>query len=375
MTRYLDIIPGAHSWRRGQRLEGALLFVSAAALLFLAVWRWDRIDTAIRRISDVSVALPLGPERHGETLLATAALALALLVSFGFALVRFLGRGSLRPSSPWVRVRSERAVLLGVAILSTVLAAAILCPLIAPYDPVALGDIGSGRLLEPSFDHPLGTDRQSRDVFSRMLYGSRVTLIVSVFAVSIGVSVGTAYGAVAGFFGGWIDAVLMRIVDILLCFPIIVILLCIVGLREERSVWTLVIAMGLLSWPGVARLVRIEFLSLREREYVQAARALGATPWHIAWRHLLPNCAPIILVAASLRAGAMILLESGFSYLGLGVQRPYPSWGNIIFDSSSVAISHWWIPVSAGFAIASSVIAYNLLGDGLQDALDPRQEA
>ncbi|HEX8829669.1 MAG TPA: ABC transporter permease, partial [Longimicrobium sp.] len=247
----------------------------------------------------------------------------------------------------------------------------LVTPLVAPFDPAAQGDIVLTRNLPPSLEHLMGTDKFGRDIFSRVLYGSRISLTIGFIAVGISVTLGTLVGALAGYFGGFVDTLLMRMTDMMLSFPRLVLLIVVIALFSP-SIWLVVTVLGLTGWMGTARLVRGEVLSLREREFVQAARALGMGDWRIISRHVIPNTMAPVIVSATLGIGQTILTEASLSFLGLGVQPPTPSWGNMVADGRDALIEAWWIATFPGIAIVLTVIAFNLLGDGLRDALDPR---
>ncbi len=262
---------------------------------------------------------------------------------------------------------------LGITLVSLLAIVAIIAPLIAPYDPTVPLDLATLRNAAPSFAHPLGTDLYSRDLLSRLLYGARISLLIGLLAVAISVSVGTSVGLVAGFSGGVIDIVLMRIVDAGLAIPKIFILLVVLALWEDVTVAVLIGILGFTGWFGVSRIARAEVLSAREREYVAAARALGAGPIRLIARHILPNIAAPIIVAATLGVGQVILVEAGLSYLGVGVPPPQPSWGNIIRDGQDLIRTAPWISTTAGLAIVLTVVAFSILGDGVRELLDPRE--
>ncbi len=266
-------------------------------------------------------------------------------------------------------MRQSPLMLIGGTLVMGVALLAVLAPWIAPYDPTDI-DV-SVILMPPSWQHWCGTDTLGRDVLSRMLYGARVSLAVGFVAVGISLVLGLILGAVAGFFGGRTDSILMRITDMVLCFPTFFLILAVIAFLEP-SIWNIMIVIGLTSWMGVARLVRAEFLSLSRREFVLAAYSLGAGPVRLMWRYLLPNAMGPILVSAILGIAGAVLIESGLSFLGLGVQPPDASWGNILTDGKDNIQIAWWLSVYPGMAILTTVLGYNLLGEGLRDYFDPK---
>ena len=247
---------------------------------------------------------------------------------------------------------------------------AVAAPLLAPRDPGFMGGAAE-RLIPPGHGHVLGTDVLGRDVLSRLIYGSRVSLLIGWLSVLVAVLLGTAVGMAAGLGPGWLDRSLMLLTDAFMAFPRIFLVLLLVSLTEP-SVGLIILVLGLAGWMPVARLVRAEALGLREREFVAAARGLGLTPWQVARRHVLPNLLPTVLVAATLRVGGAILAESFLSFLGLGVQDPVVSWGLMIQQGREHLLDGWWLATFPGLAITLTVIGYNLLGDGLRTRLDPR---
>ena len=257
----------------------------------------------------------------------------------------------------------------GGVLIALLVLSALTAQWMAPYDPIlqTLND----RLLPPSLHHWMGTDQYGRDVLSRLLYGSRVSLAVGLVAVSIYIFIGTFVGSVAGYYGGWLDAVLMRLVDILLCIPTFFLILMVIAFVGP-SIVNIMVIIGLTSWTDVARLVRGEILSLKEREFIQAARVIGMSDARIIFRHLLPNALGPVLVVATLGIGGAILVESSLSFLGLGVQPPTPSWGNMLEEGKDHLTDAWWLITFPGLAIFLTVLGYNLLGEGLRDYLDPR---
>jgi peptide/nickel transport system permease protein len=268
----------------------------------------------------------------------------------------------------WQRLRHNRMAMIGAAIVLAMFLLAAAAPL-AGYDPGAI-DIGR-RLQPPGWKHWLGTDDLGRDVLVRILYGARISLLVGFVAVGIATLIGIVLGAVAGFYGRWVDTLLMRFVDIMLCFPTFFLILAVIAFLDP-SIWNIMIIIGLTGWMGVARLVRAEFLSLRERDFVLAARAIGASDARIIFRHILPNALSPVLVSATLGVAGAILTESALSFLGIGVQPPTPSWGNMLIAGKQTLGTAWWLSVFPGVAILITVLGYNLLGEGIRDALDPR---
>jgi peptide/nickel transport system permease protein len=266
-------------------------------------------------------------------------------------------------------LKNRLAVTGGILVL-LVFICSILAPWIAPYDPSKI-DI-KNILVGPSLSHPLGTDDLGRDVLSRMIWGGRISLEVGFVAVGIATIIGIILGSLAGYYGGWLDTIIMRFVDIMLSIPTIFLILTVVAILEP-SIINIMIVIGLTSWMEPARLIRGEFLSLREREFVIAAHALGASDNRIMLRHILPNGLSPILVSATIGVGVAILIESALSFLGLGVQPPTPSWGSLLSSGKDNIEIAWWLSAFPGLAILLTVLGYNLLGEGIRDALDPRQ--
>lgn len=269
----------------------------------------------------------------------------------------------------WARLRRNRLAMTGLTLVVGLFAVSLLAPWLAPYDPnfIDLKEV----LMPPSGQHLLGTDPLGRDVLSRIIFGAQVSLKVGFVAVGLATLIGLIIGAVAGFYGGWVDQVLMRLVDLMLCFPTFFLILAAIALLEP-SIWNIMVVIGLTNWMGVARLVRAEFLSLKEREFVVAARALGASDARLMARHLLPNALAPVMVSATLGVAGAILTESALSFLGLGVQPPTPSWGNILTAGKDNIEIAWWLSFFPGLAILVTVMSYNLLGEGIREAIDPR---
>ncbi|HSH72988.1 MAG TPA: ABC transporter permease [Methylophilaceae bacterium] len=268
-----------------------------------------------------------------------------------------------------VTALSNPLALTGFIIIATILLLAVFAPFIAPYDPDAI-DV-KAILLAPSPQHLMGTDGLGRDVFSRMLFGARISLLVGIVAVGIATVIGIVLGAISGYYRGWVDVTIMRLVDVMLSIPTFFLILAVIAFLTP-SIWNIMIVIGLTSWMGVTRLVRAEFLSLQGREFVLAAQTLGAKDFRLIFTHLLPNSLTPIIVSSVLGIASAVLVESGLSFLGLGVQAPQASWGNILTDGKVYIQFAWWLSLFPGFAILLTVLGYNLLGEGLRDALDPR---
>jgi len=267
------------------------------------------------------------------------------------------------------RFSRNKLALSGSFIVLCLITIAIFAPVLAPFDPTTI-DIHNV-LSPPSGKHLLGTDELGRDLLSRMIWGSRVSLKVGIVAVGIAMIIGTIIGSVSGFYGGKTDAILMRFVDIMLAFPTFFLILAVIAILEP-SIFTIMAVIGITGWMDVARLVRAEFLSLKERDFVDAAKALGASNFRLIFRHVLPNALSPVFVAATFGIAGAILTESGLSFLGLGVQPPDPSWGNILTSGKDNIEVAWWLSLFPGLAILVTVLSYNLVGEGLRDALDPR---
>src|SRR3990170_2880409 len=285
------------------------------------------------------------------------------------------GAPRTRHDAFWVlalrRFLRHRLALSGLIVMAAVAALAAGAQYVAPHSPTALDTVAFQAA--PSETHPLGTDSVGRDVLSRLIYAARVSLTVGVCAVAIYVLIGTAVGAAAGYYGGGVDLILSRVMDIMLSFPPLIIILFAVSIFGRPSLWNVIIVLGLLGWPGLARLVRGQFLALRGLEFVLAARATGASDTRVVLRHVLPNALAPVLVAATFGVANAILIEAALSFLGLGVQPPTPSWGNMLTDAQSLTVLERmpWLWVPPGFMILISVLSINFIGDGLRDALDP----
>jgi peptide/nickel transport system permease protein len=357
------VLPGAPQLLAGRWGAGAAALLAWLGFLWLLVARWERVRPGVTGAWDERLAV------------ATVALGLAGAWIWSW---RDAGRplaGRAVAVSQWdlaVRAFSRnRTAVAGLIVIGGLYALALVTPLVAPYDPLAQGDLMTERFVGLSAAHPLGTDQFARDVLSRLLYGARISLSIGFVAVAISVTIGTLLGAVAGYLGGLADTVIMRFVDMVISFPRLILLITIIALFQP-SIFLITAVLGLTLWPGTARIVRGEVLSLREREFVQAAVALGYSRARIIFKHLIPNALAPVIVAATLGIGNTIVLEAGLSFLGLGVQPPTPSWGTMVDAGRGNLLDAWWLSTFPGLAIVFTVLSFNLVGDGLRDALDPR---
>jgi len=260
----------------------------------------------------------------------------------------------------------NKLTFFGICIVGFFMMAAVFAPILAPYNP---GQIDIENILTPpSSSHIFGTDSLGRDLFSRMVYGTRISLMVGFVAVGIASLIGIALGAIAGYYGKWTDVIIMRFIDIMLCFPTFFLILAVIALLEP-SIINIMVIIGATSWMGMARLMRAEILSLKERDFIYAERAIGASDLRIIARHLIPNAMAPVLVSVTLGIAGAILVESSLSFLGIGVQPPTPSWGNILSEGKAVMGAGWWMMAFPGLAIFITVLGYNLLGEGIREEL------
>jgi peptide/nickel transport system permease protein len=267
-------------------------------------------------------------------------------------------------------IRNPRTIP-GAAILVVLGLTALLAPILSPFPPDQANFLN--RLAPPAVGRPLGTDHLGRDVLSRIIWASRTSLAIGVSSAGVAVGLGVIVGAGSGFFGGWVDTLLMRLTDVMLAFPVFFIAVMFLA-AFGSSIPGLVLVLGATSWPASARLVRAEFLRLRQLDFVSAARALGASSLRVIARHILPNVVNVVVISVTLRVGLAILAEASLSYLGLGVQPPTPSWGNIIADGRDYMLAAWWVSLSPGIFVLLSVLGFNLVGDGIRDAFDPKMQ-
>ncbi len=269
----------------------------------------------------------------------------------------------------WHKFFTNKMALAGGIVVVLLFIISLLAPWISPYDP---GEINLRMVLSPpSSNHLFGTDQLGRDVLSRMIWGSRISLKVGFVATGIAIVIGIILGAVAGYYGKWVDTAIMRFVDIMLCFPTFFLILAVIAFLEP-SIWNIMIVIGATGWMGITRLIRADFISLKERDFVRAARTIGAGDPRIIFFHILPNAMASVFVAATLGVAGAILTESALSFLGIGVQPPTPSWGNILTAGKDNIDIAWWLSLYPGLAILITVLGYNLLGEGIRDSLDPR---
>lgn len=267
------------------------------------------------------------------------------------------------------RFKKNKFALLGSILILVLIFLALLAPVISLYSPDEQNLYN--RLQPPSSKHILGTDELGRDVLSRMFFGARISLSVGLLAVAISTSIGIILGSIAGYFGRVVDNIIMRFVDIMLCIPTLFLILMLIVFLGP-SIFNVMLVIGLTGWTDIARLIRAEVLSLKEREFVLSAKSIGASSSRIIFKHILPNSLSPVFVSVTFGVAGAILLESGLSFLGLGVQPPLPSWGNILTSGKDYIESAWWLTLFPGLAIFITVIGWNLLGEGLRDVLDPR---
>lgn len=340
----------------------------SAAVVFLTMWRWDRFVGAF--------STPFL-----DRWLASIFLILLLVGAVWYSrrdagrILRASGEEKRRGRSPWAvamrRFSENRLAVYSIYVILLFYALAILAPILAPYDPAAIPDVMANRYLSPSWDHLFGTDEFGRDLFSRALYGARVSLSIGLLAMIIAKTIGTLYGSVAAYFGGVVDNVLMRILDVWIAFPTFYLMLMLVGVFEANIV-VLVLILGLTAWPGTARFIRGEILSLKNQAFTESARAIGLPAHRIIVRHLIPSALSPVLVTAALAVAGMIGAEAGLSYLGLGIRPPTPSWGNMVAAGKDNLLNAWWVAFFPGGLLTLTLISFSLLADGLRDALDPK---
>ncbi|HSG56662.1 MAG TPA: ABC transporter permease [Paracoccaceae bacterium] len=271
----------------------------------------------------------------------------------------------------WLAFRTNRLAMIGLFIVVLLIAVAVFADVIAPYNPLLGGDLRTERLLPPSAAHLMGTDEQARDIFSRVVHGSRLTLMVVALVAVIATPIGLLVGTTAGYFGGWVDTVLMRLTDIFLAFPRLILALAFVAALGP-GIENAIIAIAITSWPPYARLARAETLTIRDTDYIAAIRLQGAGSARIIWGHVVPLCLSSVIIRVTLDMAGIILTAAGLGFLGLGAQPPQPEWGAMIAAGRRFLIDFWWVATMPGIAIFVVSLGFNLLGDGLRDVLDPK---
>jgi peptide/nickel transport system permease protein len=270
----------------------------------------------------------------------------------------------------WRRFTANKLAVVGLGIILALVLVAILADVLAPDSPIT-GDLRTMRLLPPSADHWMGTDEQGRDILSRVIYGSRVTLYIIILVAIIAAPIGLAMGTIAGYAGGWTDAVLMRITDIFLAFPKLILALAFVAALGP-GIENAIIAIAITSWPPYARIARAETLTIRGSDFIKAVEIMGASPARVVMRHVMPLCISSLIVRVTLDMAGIIIIAAGLGFLGLGAQPPWPEWGAMIASGRRFILDQWWVATMPGMAILAVSLGFNLLGDGLRDALDPR---
>ena len=271
----------------------------------------------------------------------------------------------------WVAFTANPLAMVGLGIVLLLIVLAVLAPLIAPYDPLISLDLRTQRLLPPSWTHPMGTDDQARDIFSRIVHGARITLLVVALVAVIATPIGLLVGTTSGYFGGWVDTILMRITDIFLAFPRLILALAFVAALGP-GIENAIIAIAITSWPPYARLARAETLTIRNADHIAAIRLQGASSARIIWGHVTPLCLSSVIIRVTLDMAGIILTAAGLGFLGLGAQPPQPEWGAMIAGGRRFILDYWWVATMPGIAIFVVSLGFNLLGDWLRDVLDPK---
>ena len=362
-----SLLPGVGHLLLGKRRRGVHLLVLALGLALVLVLRWDAF---VEAFSSPRLASWLSAR-----FLLTALAATALFSLYDVRRSLALDGEDSRGRSPFQIARrrfgENQLAVIALYVIVIMYLVAALAPILAPFDPTAIDNPTETQYLAPSWQHLFGTDEFGRDLFSRAIYGASVSLSIGLLAVLIAVTIGTVYGAVAGYFGGVIDNILMRVVDVVIAFPTFFLMLMLVGIFEADIVF-LILILGLTSWTGTARFIRGEVLSLKEREFIEGARSIGLPNHLIIFRHIIPNAMAPVLVSAALMVGGMIAAEAGLSFLGIGIRPPTPSWGNMISQGQDALLVAWWVAFFPGTLLVITILSFNLLSDGLRDALDPK---
>lgn len=363
----LAVLPGVNHLKDGRTNSGIKLLMLSVSLILVSYLKWQKIIECL----------------FSNTLSSTSASLIFFLLtifvwtySFIYALkFKREENENLKRKSAFQyalnRFSANKLATTSAYLLLILFIIAYLAPILAPYDPHIIKDVITTRYQAPDMSHLFGTDALGRDLFSRALFGARISLSIGILSVLISMSLGTIYGAIAGFSGGVVDNILMRFIDIIMAFPIFFLMLLLVGVFDA-GITTLILILGFTSWPGTARYIRGEILSLKERAYIESARAIGLPSRLIIWRHLLPNALSPVLVSAALMVGGMITAEAGLSFLGIGIRPPTPSWGNMISAGQAAVFSGWWIAFFPGLLLTITILCLNLLADGLRDAVDTK---
>jgi peptide/nickel transport system permease protein len=364
---WFSFVPGLGHLLQGRRVKGAHIVAYASITVILIVWRRNRI----------SEIFSSGAFDEWLALLFLVGSLLAV-IAYSWWDLRTLNRNvdlQVSNNGPWQialrRFKVNRLAVGSVYAILILYSLAILAPLIAPQEPSMMQNVLETRYLPPSGTHLFGTDEFGRDLFSRALYGARVSLTIGLLAMLLSKTIGTIYGAIAAYFGGLVDSILMRLVDVVIAFPTFFLMLLLVGVFEA-NITLLILILGLTSWPGTARYIRGEILSLKEQEFVESARAIGLPPHLVITRHLIPSALSPVLVSAALSVAGMIGAEAGLSFLGLGIRPPIPSWGNMVSGGQDALLVAWWVAFFPGALLTLTLVSFSLLADGLRDALDPK---
>jgi peptide/nickel transport system permease protein len=361
------VLPGSVHLLSKKRSLGIHLLIITGSLFLLLFVRWDRFINAFQ-----SKALDHWIAALFVIFVWIGSVTISVLHTYKFltgkekkSLIKSPYRLAVR------RFKKNRLAVISLYVIIFFYVIAVLAPFLAPFDPSAIDNVLETRYQSPSWEHPFGTDEFGRDLYSRALYGARVSLSVGLLAVIIAISIGTFYGSVAGYFGGIMDSIMMRFVDIFNAFPRFFLLLMLVGVFEA-SVLALILILGFTAWPATARFIRGELLSLKEQQFTEAARAIGLPHRTIILRHLIPNALSPVLVSAAMMVVAMIGAEAGLSFLGIGIRPPTPSWGNMMSGGRDALLVAWWVALFPGAILSLTLLSFNLLADGLRDATDPK---
>ena len=362
------VLPGSgHLLFKKKVRLGIHLLLGTAGLILLLIFKWDKFSSTFSsKAFDMWLAAIF-------MILAWMAMVFISIKHTYDCLIDKLPKPKIK--TPLVlaarRFKENKLAVISLYVICFFYLIAVLAPFLAPYDPSAIDNVLETRYQPPSWDHPFGTDEFGRDLYSRALYGARVSLSVALLAVLIAISIGTLYGSVVGYFGGIIDNIMMRFVDVFIAFPTFFLLLMLVGVFQA-SIVAMVLILGLTSWPGTARFIRGEVLSLKEKQFTEAARAIGLPHRTIILRHLIPNGISPVLVSAAMMVSGMIYAESGLSFLGIGIRPPTPTWGNMMGSGRDALLVAWWVALFPGGILCATMLSFNLLADGIRDAFDPK---